>query len=85
MNLLAAIVFKQLGRETGNKLWSAKADALAAAVFIACDPSNGYLRSDLNTTWRGDYSFNQNYGNGMAGRGWAMQLLREYAELKAAK
>jgi hypothetical protein len=63
----------------------AKADALAAAVTIARDPSSGYLRSDLNSTWRGDYDYNYNYGNGMAGRGWATQLMREYDALTKGK
>jgi hypothetical protein len=84
-NLLAALVFEQLSRETGNKLWSAKAEALAAAVTLARDPATGYLRSDLQSTWRSDYGYNYNYGNGMAGRGWCMQLLREYAVLKGVK
>jgi hypothetical protein len=85
VNLLAALVFEQLSRETGNKLWSAKAEALAAAVTLARDPSSGYLRSDLNSTWRSDYGYQYNYGNGMAGRGWATQLMREYAVLKGVK
>jgi hypothetical protein len=84
-NLLAALVFEQLARETGDKLWSAKAEALATAVTIARDPASGYLRSDLNSTWRGDYGYQYNYGNGMAGRGWATQLMREYAVLKGVK
>jgi hypothetical protein len=83
-NLLAAIVFEQLGRETGDKLWFAKADALAAAVTVARDPASGYLLTSLVSNW-GQYAHYLNYGNGMAGRGWATQLMREYDALTKEK
>jgi hypothetical protein len=75
-NLLAAIVFERLGRETGNRLWTAKGEALATAVLVAMHPENGYINDDLDTANRSAVGFGLN---------WAPQLLREYAALKEAK
>jgi hypothetical protein len=76
INLLAAIVFERLGQETGNRLWTAKGEALATAVLVAMNPENGYLDDGLDTTGGGSTGFC---------RSWAVQLLREYAALKEAK
>jgi hypothetical protein len=75
-NLLAAIVFERLGQETGNRLWTAKGEALATAVLVAMHPENGYVNDDLDTANRSGVGFGIN---------WAPQLLREYAALKEAK
>ena len=75
-NLLAAIVFERLGQETGNRLWTAKGEALATAVLVAMNPENGTINENLDTQNRSAVGFCNN---------WAPQLLREYAALKEAK
>lgn len=87
-NVLAAIVFEQLARETGNKLWHAKAEALAAAISQAQDPASHYPNPELSTgkaghnTYLANLGENKNFYMGMVGSwGWAVQLLREYAVL----
>jgi hypothetical protein len=82
VNLLAAIVFERLGRETGNPLWTAKGEALAAAVLAAQDPRTGLVPCELDTKFNGASAGQA--GNAFAS-GWAVQLLREYAALKEAK
>jgi hypothetical protein len=88
VNLLAAIVFEELGQATKSKLWSAKGEALAVAVLQATDPRTGLPNSGLtpcssNTIPRqfndGSFVFND-FCNG-----WAAQLLREYAALNEGK
>ena len=76
VNLLAAIVFERLGRETGNPLWTAKGEALATAVLAAQDPRTGLLSGELATKYNDP---------GDPASGWAVQLLREYAALKETK
>jgi hypothetical protein len=76
INLLAAIVFERLGQETGNRLWTAKGEALATAVLVAMHPQSSFLDDGLDTTGGGSTGFC---------RAWAVQLLREYAALKEAK
>ena len=90
-NLFAAIVFHQLSIATGKALWAAKAEALATAVLQSIDPKTGYFNHDLAPNMFnhdlapgkvnlefGIYS----YHNGTQGPAAAIQLLREYAELR---
>ena len=88
VNLLAAIAFEQLARATGDRLWAAKGEALAAAVVRARDPKSGYLRAggSLRADLEGVPFDRQHedllYRGSVGCRTWAIQLLREYAALK---
>jgi hypothetical protein len=73
VNLLAAIVFEQLGQATGNRLWSAKGEALAGAVLAAQHPETLRLGWSLHSE------------DSRPATGQVAQLLREYAALKEAK
>jgi hypothetical protein len=71
-NLLAAIAFHHLAKATGDKLWEAKSQALAGAVFQAIDPQSGYLSTGLIPT------------NDLASQqtpcaAWTVQLMLEYS------
>ncbi|MEI7685447.1 MAG: hypothetical protein WCL32_10495 [Planctomycetota bacterium] len=85
LNLLAAIVFQELAQETGSKLWAAKGEALAVAVSKAQDPKNGFVTVGLQSkvTEPVDRQFHDdNYAGFSFCRGWAPQLMREYAALQ---
>jgi hypothetical protein len=89
-NVLAAIAFELLSRETGNGLWHAKAEALAAAVSQGQDPVTHYPGPELDTGKK-DYGYyhasmgeSKNLYMGYVGSwGLSVQLLREYAALRA--
>jgi hypothetical protein len=87
VNLLAAIVFEQLGRATGSPLWTAKGEALATAVLVAQHPRTGYIPVELLTRSDAQHmSAPKSLTNpGSIASGWTIQLLREYAALKEAK
>ena len=78
-NVLAAIVFEELAQATGDKLWSAKGEALAVAAVQGISPdgrvANVYLIAETPGPAHHS-SFNL---------GWAAQLLREYAMLRAMR
>ncbi len=89
VNLLAAIGFQHLAKATGNKLWAAKADALAGAVAEAQDPANGYIMPNLqagykNSTFTAQYD-DLVYHGWASCQSWAVQLLREYAIFQKGK
>jgi hypothetical protein len=87
VNLLAAIVFEQLGRATGNPLWTAKGEALATAVLVAQHPRTGYIPVELLTRSDAQHmSAAKSLTNPLSiASGQTIQLLREYAALKEAK
>lgn len=88
VNLLAAIVFEHLGRATGDKLWSAKAEALAIAVLQGTEPGSGRPASALIPNAENHCPIARGYGDPAHFRhwdfcnGWAAQLLREYSALR---
>lgn len=83
-NMFAAIVFHQLSVATGNPLWAAKADALATAVIQAIDPKTGYFNCNLDPAMAHREFAPYSYHNGAFGSAAAIQILREYAEMKNA-
>jgi hypothetical protein len=87
-NLLAAIVFQELAQATGNKLWFAKGDALTNAVLQGRDAKSGRVVATLQPADEDflprqfhDATFRHNSFCG----DWSIQLLREYASLRATK
>jgi hypothetical protein len=79
-NALAAVTFEEVARATGDTLWSAKAEALAAAVVQSISPDGSVAGWDLmarNTTFE-----NGKIPHNSFCWGWAAQLLREYAALR---
>jgi len=86
MNLLAAVVFEELAQATGNKLWAAKGDTLATAVLQARNPKTGRLSVHLEPateTFVTRQFHDASFRHGTFCNEWAVQLLREYAALRA--
>ena len=85
LNLLAAIVFQELAQETGSKLWAAKGEALAVAVSKAQDPKTGFvtvgLQSKVAEPVERQFHDALHPASSFC-RGWAPQLMREYAALR---
>ena len=85
-NMLAAIVFEELGQATKNPLWSAKAEALATAVLQAQHPQTGHSNTGLEpkVAEHDSRQFNDaKFRHWDFSRGWTAQMLREYAALKS--
>lgn len=85
-NMLAAIVFEELGQATKNPSWSAKAEALATAVLQAQNPKTGYSNTGLEpkVAEHDSHQFNDaKFRHWDFSRGWTAQLLREFAALKS--
>jgi len=81
-HILAALVFERLGRQTDAPLWTAKGEALARAVLAARNPENGFINHDLAPdTTKTRFTYGR-YDHESGCRTWAIQLMREYAELK---
>lgn len=81
-SMVAAIVFEELARATGDELWRAKSRALARAAVMGIHP-DGHVAEyhmvtskDLRATEEGHWTFHY---------GWTAQLMREYAQLRSGK
>jgi hypothetical protein len=85
-NMLAAIIFKELGQATKNRLWSAKAEALATAVLQGQHPKTGHSNTGLEpkVAEHDSRQFNDaSFRHWDFSRGWTAQMLREYAALRS--
>lgn len=82
VNLLAAIVFEELGRAKGDELWRAKGRALANAATQAISPDRTKINLQLASGV--DPGLTPIIGKTMhwyMSVGWAAQLFREYGAL----
>ena len=82
----AAIVFEELGQATKNRLWSAKAEALATAALQGQHPNTGQSNTGLEpkVAEHDSRQFNDaKFRHWDFSRGWTAQMLREFAALKS--
>jgi len=79
-SMVGAIVFEQLARATGDKLWRAKGQALAHAALQGIHPEGHVAEYHMVT----QKALRESGGEGhwTFHYGWTAQLMREYAQFE---